>query len=143
MSTLVNKSTVIIALALALLLLGVAPLFGLQKTPRPKSDKAADSTKAKPAVVAPKPLTPAMTRSADSVKKIAPTPGKFNDFRDANKNGIDDRLEKKPETRKSQPEKTKTKPAEKKTTEKQATQKKSEPSKSAPAKTITKTSKSK
>jgi len=138
MSTFVNKSTGIFALALVLLLLGVAPVLGLQKTPRPKSDKAADSAKAKPAVATPKPLTPAKTKSADSAKKAAPTPGKFNDFRDANKNGIDDRLEKKPETSKSQPAKTKTK-----TTEKKATEKKSEPSKTAPAKTITKTSKSK
>lgn len=138
MSTLVNKSTGIIALVLALLLLGAGPVLGLQKTPRPKSDKAADSAKAKPAVVTPKPPTPATTKPADSVKKTAPTPGKFNDFQDANKNGIDDRLEKKPEPGKSQPEKTKTKPTEKKANEKQ-----SEPSKTAPSKTITKTSKSK
>lgn len=133
-----NKSGSLIALVLALVMLGGAPTFGLQKSPRPKTDKPADSVKAKPAVVAPKPLTPATTKSADSTKKAAPTPGKFNDFQDANKNGIDDRLEKKPESGKSQPEKSRTKPAEKK-----ATEKKSEPAKTAPSKTVTKTTKSK
>ncbi len=135
MSKMMIKQFVQAICAFALALLLVAPAAALQKTPRPKSDKPADSTK----IAAPaKPLTAPVKKPAESPKKAdstkakKPTPAKLNDFQDANKNGIDDRIESKSSAKKPIPTATKSKPPAK-----------PDSTKSNQPTTITKTKKSK
>lgn len=125
----------IFGVALCVMLLG-ASASGVSRKPKTGGDnkaKAADTIKQ----VQPKQesdkkaVTPALPVKKDSSATKQVTPAKFNDFRDENKNGIDDRLEK-TSTEGKKPSSTATKKTETKKTE----TKKTETKKSS---TITKT----
>ncbi len=138
MSEMMYKRLVQVLWAASLVLLFAVPTSALQKTPRAKSEKPADSTKivapAKPATTpVAKPAVP--SKKADSSKAtttIKPVPAKLNDFQDTNKNGIDDRIENKSTSKKPIPTATKSKPPVK-----------PDSTKSSKSTTITKTKKSK
>lgn len=113
----------IFGIALCVLLLG-ASASGVSRKPKTGEDskaKVADTVKqgqAVPDSAKRAETTPSMPAKKDSSVTKTLTPAKFNDFRDENKNGIDDRLEKanteakKPSataTKKTEPNKTETK----------------------------------
>ncbi len=111
----------IFGIALCVLLLG-ASASGVSRKPKTGGDnkaKVADTVKQGQAVpdsakkAVPTPTVPA--KKGSTVTKQV-TPAKFNDFRDENKNGIDDRLEK-TSTEAKKPSSTATKKTETKKTE--------------------------
>lgn len=136
----------ILGIALCVLLLG-ASASGVSRKPKAGGDnkaKAADTIKQ----VQPKQesdkkavTTPSLPAKKDSSTTKQVTPAKFDDFRDENKNGIDDRLEK-TSTEAKKPSSTATKKTESKKTETKKTETKKTETKKAETKkssTITKT----
>ncbi|MGB5107590.1 MAG: hypothetical protein WBP29_11705 [Candidatus Zixiibacteriota bacterium] len=103
-----GRYIVVAVISLSLITGSAAALTRKVKDSGSNKAKAADTVKqtapAKPATsTAEKPAAPA---KADSTNKRKVTPAKFNDFLDANKNGIDDRAEKcNPEAKKAEPKK--------------------------------------